>query len=45
MEAQQVVQREAESGDGRAQLERVMRAVPVIVVEEGCEVSGALGGV
>jgi hypothetical protein len=34
VEAQEVVQREAESGDGRAEVEGVMRAVPVVVVEK-----------
>jgi hypothetical protein len=34
VEAQEVVQWEAESGDGGAEFEGVMRAMPVVVVEE-----------
>jgi hypothetical protein len=34
VEAQEVVQRLAESGDRREEFKGVMRAVPVVVVEE-----------
>jgi hypothetical protein len=34
VEAQEVVQWEVESGDGSAEFEGVVRAVPVVVVEE-----------
>ena len=34
VEAQEVVHVEAETGDGRAEFEGVVRTVPVIVVEE-----------
>jgi hypothetical protein len=34
VEAQEVVHVEEESGDGRAKFEGVVRAVPVVVVEE-----------
>ena len=36
---------EAEAGDGRAKNEGMMRAMPVVVVEEEREGRGALGGV
>jgi len=45
VEAQEVVQWEAESGDRGAELEGVLRAMPVVVVEEGWEALGALVGV
>ena len=35
MESQQVVHVEVESGDWGFEFERVVRAVPVVVVEEG----------
>ena len=34
MEAQEVVHVEAESGEGRTEFEGVVRAMPVVVVEE-----------
>ena len=37
VEAQEVVQRLAESGDGGVELKSVMWAVPVVVVEEDWE--------
>ena len=40
-----VVQRLAESGDRRAEFAGVVRAMPVVVVEERLEASGALVGV
>ena len=42
VEAQEVVPRLAEAGDGRAELEGVVRTMPVVVVEEDGEASGAL---
>ena len=39
VEAQEVVQRLAESGDGRAEIEGVMRTMPVVVVKENREAS------
>ena len=44
VEAQEVVQREAESGDGSEEIEGVVRAVPVVIVEEGREAQRALVG-
>lgn len=38
-EAQEVVQREAEFGDGRAEFEGVVRTMPVVVMESECETS------
>jgi hypothetical protein len=35
----------AETGDGRAEIEGVVRAMPVVVMEEEGETSGALVGV
>ena len=37
VEAQQVIHVEVESGDGSFEIEGVMRAMPVVVVEEGME--------
>ena len=37
VEAQQVIQGLEESGDGSEEIEGVMRAMPVVVVEEGVE--------
>ena len=45
MEAQEVIQREAESGGGRAEFKGVVGAMPVIVVEEDWEAFCALVGV
>ena len=45
MEARQVVQWEAESGDGRAEFAGVMRTMPVVVVKEEREACCALVGV
>ena len=45
VEAQQVVQWEAESGDGSEEIEGVVRAMEVVVVEEGGEAFSALSGV
>jgi len=44
VEAQEVVQREAEGGDRRGEFKGAMRSVPVVAVEEVWEVSGALDG-
>ena len=44
MESQEVIHVEAESGDGSFEMEGVVRAMPVIVVEEGMEALGALRG-
>ena len=45
VEAQQVVQWLAETGDGRAEFKGVVRTVPVGVVEEDGEAICALSGV
>ena len=45
MEAQEVDPRKAESGDGGAEFEGMVRAVPVVVMEKDGEAFGALGGV
>jgi hypothetical protein len=37
VESQQVVQRKAESRDGSFEIEGVMRAMPVVIVEEEWE--------
>jgi hypothetical protein len=39
VEAQEVVQRQGKARDGRFEIKRVMRAVPVVVVEEERETS------
>ena len=45
VEAQEVVQWKAESGDGGTEFEGMMRAMPVVVVEKDGEALGALVGV
>jgi hypothetical protein len=44
VEAQEVVHWQAEAGDRRAEFESVVRAMPVVVMKEDWEASGALSG-
>jgi len=44
VEGQEVIQREAETRDGSEEVEGVMRAMPVVVVEEKRQAVGALSG-
>jgi len=43
VEAQHVVQWQAESGDGSEEIEGVVRAMEVVIVEEGREAVCSLG--
>ena len=45
VEAHEVIEWKSESGNGRAEVEGMMRAMPVVVVKERLEAGGALVGV